>query len=49
VFPGLPGLEVVELGYQALRWPAARRLIVVQEDLNCHGRSITAVKVGAYT
>jgi hypothetical protein len=31
--PFAPGLEVAELRYQALRWTAARRLIVVREEL----------------
>lgn len=31
--PFAPGLEVGELRYQALRWTAARRLIVVREEL----------------
>jgi hypothetical protein len=31
--PFAPGLEVAELDYQALRWTAARRLIVVREEL----------------
>jgi len=31
--PFAPGLEVAELHYQALRWTAARRLIVVREEL----------------
>jgi Transposase DDE domain group 1 len=31
--PFAPGLEAAELAYQALRWTAARRVIVVREEL----------------
>ena len=46
-----PGLEVAETAYQALRWPAARRLVVVRERIaerpEARGRQL--VEVPGYT